>query len=536
MVQAAPIPQPAFTASSSSLDYAQATKLFEGLCEKPRDLQVESVARVLDVHRRGAKYAILEAPTGVGKTHIAMALAKHFKQAFVGTLTAQLQEQYASLFPSHGVEKLLGAGKFKCARIRGSCADGRNQGKDSCEKVGGCPYMAQKKRALAAPVCVGNFHSLLYNVAWAKGTDEDGIPLVQRVRPLMVADEVHAAENFLLGVTELTVRVNQFSFQTEALPGKGEEIDAYWLWLAEFEKQLQHELDEGHFPDPEAKEKAEEVKRKIHFALDAREEEQWIPERGEREDGSLDPTWFTLKPLTVKRWGHWLWGRGDFSLLMTATVISPGSLATGLGLDLNDGDYIEMPCPFPVENRPIYATRLDMSMRARDVSWPLMVQAIENLLNHHSAHKGLILTPSNKMMDYIMKGVGRKNAARLIPAAGEDREQKYKEHFLRRDASVLLASGFWEGADLAGDVSRFQIIPQLPRPFWAGQIKAHASIEPGWYEFKTWQKMIQGLGRSVRSDTDSAVSYVLDGAFLRELDKPKPLIPTWMRGAVKELA
>lgn len=876
--------RPAFTESSSKLDFDLARSLIP--YEKPRDLQVDAVAKVIDAHRRGARYVILEAPTGTGKAGIGVALSRYFHKAFIGTLTAQLQEQYAALFKSHGVEKLLGAGKFSCKNLPGgTCADGRREykGKQSCQNSpGGCAYAKQKGVALASPICVANFHSLLYNVAFAADEEDGGFP---KVRPLMVLDECfpagtsvsgrpieqwragdtiasfderkgqrvlrtvmktmrtrptamvrlhfrngkvlsvtanhpfltpsgwcpaidlsghpvlsigpndyssvpvlqmqealqsdgksadnltmastpqngalllgsmsaqaqgraaqlcnvqeivpgfgattlqcqtsqpelllhkmlppressfgekdgqtlcevgvpphetrkphvgpegqnashdltscfgdvvpegaggqweganssraipfagtwmaderdctnegavsglpdalqagrrrsdaqsghrggwkeplltqdtrqeegrvlaqawvdrvevlepgsdgtfggvcpdghvynlevegthtyfvgtpfyvgglivhncHGAEGMLMGHTELTIKLNQFSFQTEPLPGKNESIDAYWAWLKVFYGQL---LDEAKdLPDPKDREKANEVATKVRFAMNAKEDEAWIPERGEREGGTVDPTWFSLKPLTVKRWGHWLWGRGDFSLLMTATVISPGSLAGGLGLDLNDGDYIEMPCPFPVENRPIFATRLDMSMRARDESWPRMVAAIDNLLNHHSAHKGLILTPSNAMMTYIMKGVSSRNRSRLIPAAGEDREQKYKEHFMRKDATVLLASGFWEGADLVGDVSRFQIIPQLPRPFWAGQIKARAGIEPGWYEFKTWQKMIQGLGRSVRSDTDHAVSYVLDGAFLKEMEKPKPLIPSWMRPAVKELA
>lgn len=531
-----PIPPPTITTSNTTLDFDGARKLFTGLCEKPRDLQVEAVAKVLDAHKRGARYVVLEAPTGVGKSHAAIALSRYFEKSFIGTLTAQLQEQYVSLFNHVGAAKLLGAGKFKCHRLPGAtCADGRKefQGEDSCIiTTGSCPYIAAKERALSAPICVGNYHSLLYNITFARER-EDGEG-IQKVRPLMVCDEIHGLESMLLDHTGLLVRLNQFSFQTEALPSGDAEISEYWKWLEIFVKQLLGEIK--NMPDPEAKEKAGEVLSKCNFALDARDEEAWIPERGERDDKSVDPTWFALKPLTVKRWGHWLWGRGDFTLLMSATVINAGALSTGLGLDLNAGDFIEMPCPFPIENRPIYATRLDMSMKQREVSWPQMIEAIDNLMNHHSAHKGLVLTPSNKMMEYIMKGVSARNRSRLIPAAGEDREVKYKEHFLRKDASVLLASGYWEGADLKEDAARFLVIPQLPRPFWAGQIKARAAIEPGWYEFKTWQKMIQGLGRGVRSNSDSCVSYVLDGAFLREMEKPKPLIPAWMRPAVKELS
>lgn len=529
------IPPPAFSASTSpNADLAR--KLFDGVYENPRDLQVDGLAKVITAHKAGARYVVLEAPTGTGKSGLAIALSKYLGQSFVGTLTAQLQEQYTKLFQPLGVEKLLGAGKFQCRKMPGqSCSEGRKEytGKSACDaQAPGCPYSIQKRKALAAPICVGNFHSLLYNVAFAQGPEEGGED--HRIRPLMVLDEAHGAENMLMDQAGLLVRLNQVSFQTEQLPGKDALIEAYWQWLKVFIGQLKEAIPE--MPDPRNREKAGELLAKCNFAYHARDEEQWIPERGERQDGSLDDTWFALKPLTVKKWGHWLWGRGNFTLLMTATVISPGALASSLGLDLSDGDYFELPCPFPPENRPIYAAQLDMTAKSRDTSWPVMVDAIQKLLAHHANDKGLILTPSNKMMEYIMKGIDdRTMRSRLIPASGDDRESRYNEHLNRKDATVLLASGYWEGADLGGDASRFQIIPQLPRPFWAGQIKARASIEPGWYDFKTWQKMIQGLGRSVRSETDSAVSYVLDGAFLRELAKPKSLIPTWMKPAVKEL-
>ena len=532
-------PPPAFSASSSpNADLARSLIPYE----KPRDLQVEALAKVITAHKAGARYVVLEAPTGTGKSGLAVGLARYFERSFIGTLTAQLQEQYDGLFHEHGVEKLLGAGKFSCRKMPGaSCATGRKEytGKSACQAVApGCPYAIQKAKALAAPICVGNFHSLLYNVAFAQGPDDaedEGTANDPRIRPLMVVDEVHGLESMLLDHTGITLRLNQFSFQTEELPKKDEGVEAYWKWIEKFVVQLKLEMSE-RMPDPKAKEKAGEILGKLVFALSSREEETWIPERGERQDGTLDDTWLAMKPLTVKRWGHWLWGRGNFSLLMTATVINPGVLATSLGLNLSDGDYFEMPCPFPPENRPIYAANLDMSMKARDESWPLMVEAIQKLLAHHATEKGLILTPSNKMMEYIMKGISdRTMRARLIPASGEDREARYNEHMNRKDPTVLLASGYWEGADLKDDSSRFQIIPQLPRPFWAGQVKARASIDPGWYDFKTWQKMIQGLGRSVRSESDSVVSYVLDGAFMREMEKTKSLIPTWMRSAVKEL-
>ncbi len=220
-------------------------------------------------------------------------------------------------------------------------------------------------------------------------------------------------------------------------------------------------------------------------------------------------------------------------LLMSATVLDATQLVTSLGLDPTVGDYIQLPCIFPPENRPVYVSHLDMSFKARDESWPRMRQAVENILNHHKNEKGFLLCPSDKMLKYIQKGLSPSNAARLILAHGEGRDAKYNEHIQSKSPTVLAASGFWEGADLKGDSSRFQIIPQLPRAHWSGQVKARAQKDPTWYRHKTMTKLIQGMGRSVRTEEDYATTYILDGDFRSELNRKfGSLVPDWLREAV----
>jgi Rad3-related DNA helicase len=246
----------------------------------------------------------------------------------------------------------------------------------------------------------------------------------------------------------------------------------------------------------------------------------------------VDQTWFALKPLYVARYGPRVWGGGERQLLMSGTVLSAWQLVNNIGLDPSEGEHIELDSPFPPENRPVYVGNLDMTKKAREESWPAVVELVGNILDAHANEKGVLLTPSNEMLEYIRKRLKPKHAQRLVVAYGEDREEKYRLHLQGKRPSVLAASGFWEGADLKDDAARFQIIPAAPRPMWQGQIAARAQKDPAWYRWMTWTKFLQGTGRAVRSEKDYAATYVFDRELRTELARPDSMIPKWFQKAV----
>lgn len=468
-----------------------------------------------------------------GKSAIAVTLARALEQSYMLTLTEQLQEQYLKDFKQHGLEALKGRGKFVCANGGGSltCATGKVQFGTKCKA---CPYKAAKERALKAPHTVANYHSFLFNVGGPQagfGADED---MEDPHRPLLVVDECHALEGFLLDQVGVTVKLNKLPFVTSRPPDDLENPEPYWTFM---EEELEPKLVEAIAKTPDAvqKEELRFVLMRIISSLGRRDELEWIPERERLSSGNgINPDTFTLKPLLVSPWGKWITDYGERLLLMSGTVLDAHTLVSSLGLNPDDGDHVEVPSPFPKEHRPIYVGNLDMSFKGRAESWPLMVQVIDQLLEAHPKEKGLILPQSMEMAKYLKKKLKIDNASRLVIASGDERMDQYWEHCRSGRPSVLCAPGFWEGADLKGDLSRFQIIPSLPRAPWQGQIKARA--ERGgdrWYRWLTATKLLQGIGRSVRSESDTAVTYVLDRDFRRELDRKKDsLIPQWVRDAV----
>ena len=81
-----------------------------------------------------------------------------------------------------------------------------------------------------------------------------------------------------------------------------------------------------------------------------------------------------------------------------------------------------------------------------------------------------------------------------------------------------------EGVDLKGDLSRFQIVCKVPFPFLGDKlIRKKMNKWDWWYDLQTAKTIIQSVGRSVRSETDTAVTYILDSSWERFFNKNKAL-------------
>jgi len=53
-----------------------------------------------------------------------------------------------------------------------------------------------------------------------------------------------------------------------------------------------------------------------------------------------------------------------------------------------------------------------------------------------------------------------------------------------------------------------------------------------WYAHKTISTVVQMAGRGVRSETDYAITYILDRQFQRLYDENRRLFPAWFKESV----
>lgn len=494
---------------------------------EPRSTQVQVLTEVEAAFAAGHRFVFVEAPPGTGKSLIAMTLARRYGSAYVCTLTKMLQRQYVNEFESIGARELKGKSSFHCDKVGLSCEVGDEQ-ETKCSPLQ-CPYRLAKAEALNAVVAVCNYYSYLYAIGVGRFSTQAQIPPFADAdeerhwhRPLLVLDEGHEAEAVLLDMTSVTIDASKLPIRIDAPFPSSSSAAGCFAWLELFMLAVGEVVPEEL--SAKALKELNELAGKASFALAHRDAEEWIAEPLDRKEG------FALKPLTIKSFAHRLFRYGDRTVLMSATILDAEKMAESLGI--TEYVYVTAPCPFAVENRSVVVSGLNMTKAHRGVAWPKMVDQIRLIMESHSDEKGLILTPSNEMLEYILSNLPKEAGRRLILARGKDRMENYQRHLDSALPTVLAASGFWEGADLKDESSRFQIIPAIPRPYWGGQVAARGKIDPVWYRLQSYSQLIQGLGRSVRSSKDYCSSYVLDMELKKEAQRHDSLLPPWFKEAL----
>jgi len=208
------------------------------------------------------------------------------------------------------------------------------------------------------------------------------------------------------------------------------------------------------------------------------------------------------------------------NLFMSATV-SADFLSKTLKLDTEKTKFIRLDPTFPKENKEVvFFDPLSLSytsLQNPDTVKQLRKNVYKIVKKHvDEGERGIILAPSFKLQQEIV--------AEILPLykAGkftlfEHRQGEKLENVLasfkhfKDGPAVLISPAMFEGIDLPGDLSRFQILVKAPFPSLADKrMKFILDRHPDLYNIITIMKMVQGAGRSVRSADDHAVTYCLD--------------------------
>lgn len=144
------------------------------------------------------------------------------------------------------------------------------------------------------------------------------------------------------------------------------------------------------------------------------------------------------------------------------------------------------------------------------------------IVEHHSnkGERGIILTPSFAVAASISESLRRVSDGRyrvFEHARGEKLAERLDDfrQFSAGPAVLITPSGF-EGVDLPGDLSRYQVIVKMPfGSLGDKRIKTILDNFPDIYGTTALMKVVQGAGRSVRSPEDYATTYMLDTAAQR---------------------
>lgn len=549
---------------------------FERVGFTPRDNQVEHIDRVLIAFLdEKVKNVILSAPTGSGKSIIGVVVADVVHQikypgieagaSFLLSATNVLLDQYYRTFVAEDAPEddrfhiIKGAGNYTCDALSTfeepqsaeSCSFTlfSKQGMDEtiARYCGACEYKQSRAKVPFTRHLILNYAYYFINRMYST------YPLPKRT--VCVFDEVHL-------LNDLFVEHNAIYFSEKRLHSFAEEVsEALKLGHTDVFKNLKvvrEHLVAGKIKDENYQTYLRTLHGTYNFISGTAKREA---ERNFRSQGTylklsklskkyenlackIDdlfifkyPHVFEYKPKDLKNQQNEhevsvkpifvgemfeALDNADHNLLMSATINS--SYVKWTMTLPGTTKHIRLPSQFPPENKKIvffktqplsYETMKDPEIIGK------LCAAASQIVNHHAerGERGLILAPSFALVRVIAETLRRANGRYKVfeHVQGEklaDRLEEFKAH--KAGPAVLLTPAGFEGIDLAGDVSRYQVICKMPFGSLGDRRIEHIrNMYPEIFTLLALQKVVQGAGRSVRSMTDYATTYCLDSHIKR---------------------
>jgi len=155
--------------------------------------------------------------------------------------------------------------------------------------------------------------------------------------------------------------------------------------------------------------------------------------------------------------------------------------------------------------------------------------------NHNFVVSGIVVhnCHSYKVANYIMKNFKSK---RLLTHNSDNRDEILEKHLKSKEPTVIVSPSMTEGVDLKGDLSRFQILCKVPYPYLGDKlVQKKMKKWTWWYPLQTSKTIIQSLGRSVRSSTDHAISYILDSDWNRFYGQNREMFPVDFKDSIQKV-
>jgi len=517
--------------------------------ENPREQQALVIDKVLNEFKNGKKYAVIECGTGVGKSAIGLTIARKINESseYNGNfesgsyfLTTQkvLQDQYEKDFSKFNLVSLYSSSNYTCSIDKqASCKDiqtalrsnSLSKKYDTCKYD--CVYKKKKKAFVEKKLGITNFSYFL--------TEKNYNGKVPN-KKVLVIDEAHNLENELTRFIEISVS----SFFAERIlkikiPKDLNTQFKVFNWIKStylssvknkvsfFEKQL----DKFGISSSKIEEFKKITKhfemltshaQKIEQFIQLYDKDNWVFDIEETDKKHRK---FIFKPIDVSHYSKdYLLKYADYIIFMSATIISHEGFMETIGLEDSKTLKIKQGSPFDPKNNPIiYSPAGSMSANNINKTLPILKEMVKSILANHKNEKGIIHTHNTKIAKFLHESLRDK---RLILAVGSNREESLDKHIKSKGSTVLISPSMAEGVDLKGDLSSFQIICKVPFPYLGDKVtRKKMNKWKWWYNTQTVRTIVQSLGRSIRSENDKAVTYILDGDFSKIKSKSSEKFP-----------
>ena len=470
-----------------------------------RPAQLAALEVIARMFREDIHYSMIEAPTGTGKSALAIAVARYAATladggyepgAYILTPYNNLAEQMTADFADLGLTALRGRLHYG-AQPPGAYARARDE---FVESPMGVTSYAYYLRACHLPE-----------------------------RQVLILDEAHTLERVLLDMAGFTITPSAFqalgivTSPPIGMPDQGRDVE--WLGAEVLPALRKHASSRR---DPVARMAWEDLAERVAEYTDIADRSQWI---AWAEKGA-----FNAKPLSVSMQASDLFERARFVLIQSATIFDFRTFRRILGIR-EDALAFSAPSDFPLCNRPIlYRPAGSMAAAAMDQTIPNLCTEVERIVGDFSQSKGVVHTHSYTINRRVAMHLAAKYGDRIITHGqnARDREQAILRHRTSEGATVLVSPSLTEGVDLKDDLARFQIVCKVPYPRLDTYTRTRCARDRGWYELQTAWALVQMIGRAVRSEADSATTFVLDSQFEKFVSRNEGILPRWWRAAIQK--
>jgi len=544
--------------------------------DKYRDYQKETIVKTIEAFESGKKYVVLEAPTGIGKSAIAYTVGSYYLNTLdkdmlglykkfhgppvvVCTKTRQLQKQYRDSFEY--LERLWSSKHYFCSLepTHKEYYYGSPLCLQECPKINNCKFLAAKQKFMNSDLGVLNYHYYIYSL------------FNEKFKPkVLVLDEAHNIENILCDIFTLRINRPRISEQLKKISIEGL-IDKFDIKSIEpiIDSILQtknindnlisdlknlkvyiddiinngnkeiksiKELWEREIKDDKAKNKAMSISRLITYFENLMDklnrfihgEAEWMISDNKKES-------ITFKPLEIGYLSDKLFRSSKRILLMSATICGADQFCKDVNIDREECKFISTPSVIPTINRRTFFVNVGvLNYKNKEEVLPKIVSAMDDMVDliedKKGSVRGIVHSVSYSNAKTIKK-LSKHSNRMVIPVGSEIMEiDKILSIY---DNTIVVSPSIMEGVDLKDDLSRFQMFPKVPflslEDKW---VKAKMKKDGVWYVRKAIMNIIQGSGRSVRTEEDWSITAIFDGSFKRLLEQYKSLFSKWYLDAL----
>ncbi len=494
-----------------------------------------------------AKYLILEAPVGSGKSHIALTFARYLSNksdnsSFILTPQLILQEQYERDFKNNGkkfLSSLRGKSNYKCKSKKTTC----NIGAIVKPRCANCPFITAKTNAKSASNTVLNYKLALTSFTYTETFSK---------RKLMIMDEAHTLERHLVDfdacdITYARCKHHDIDFKVHTtLPAA---LD--WVkntYIPKIEAAFNHlEADSEYLFE---KPGSEITKKDLNKLKELDELGAHVDDVLQMSVRSLeylnenfvlvhDKTMFQFKRLSGEySFNKIIKNTADKFLFMSSTILDKDEFCKELGIDPSEAAFISLDSDFPVANRPIYY----MPVMKMNSSWKKpeqangrkqMIQRVTALLKIHENDSGILHTANYQIAMWLVKELETNNTHTIYHHNPDDKVNRttaIKSFLEHTTPSILISPSITEGLDLKNDLARFAITVKTPFGFLGDTwIKKRMEMSIEWYRRRAIIDIIQGGGRIVRNEHDEGTVYILDASFGYLHSQSIKILPKWWK-------